>query len=201
MNAVTAEFEVHHHCQRQSVLKKEKHLSSSVEPDVEHCTLTNTGMQSAGLAWNASRKDEAFGASEHARFQRWVHNDLKRERLCVIDDELRILPWQTHSMELPTLVLMYSCWYWSADSRVTLHVQTSEAGVHRVWDGTILVANESTCWSAARHTALMLPNPGVACLPGSGRYFRALHEKENVHLFHFVQPLKMVLFFTFEKER
>ena len=41
MNAVTAEFEVRHHCQRQSVLKKEKHLSSSVEvePNVEHCTV------------------------------------------------------------------------------------------------------------------------------------------------------------------
>ena len=50
MGAATAEFEVRHHCQRQSVLKKEKHLSSSVEPNVEHCTLTNTCMQSAGLA-------------------------------------------------------------------------------------------------------------------------------------------------------
>ena len=37
-------------------------------------------------------------------------------------------------------------WYWSADSRVTPHVQTSEAGAHRVWDGTILVANESRTW-------------------------------------------------------
>ena len=34
-------------------------------------------------------------------------------------------------------------WCWSADSRVTPHVQTSKAGAHRVWDGTILVANES----------------------------------------------------------
>ena len=53
MNAATAEFEVRHqthHCQRQSVLKTEKHLSSSVEPNDEHCTLTNTCMQSAGLA-------------------------------------------------------------------------------------------------------------------------------------------------------
>ena len=33
-------------------------------------------------------------------------------------------------------------WYWSADSRVTPHVQTLEAGAHRVWDGTILAANE-----------------------------------------------------------
>ena len=95
MNAATAEFEVRHHCQRQSVLKTEKHLSSSVEPNDEHCTLTNTSMQSAGLAWNASQKDGASGESEHARVQRWVHNDLKREWLCVIDDELRILPWQT----------------------------------------------------------------------------------------------------------
>ena len=95
MNAVTAEFEVRHHCQRQSVLKKEKHLSSSVEPDVEHCILTNTGMQSAGLAWNTSQKDGASGAREHARVQQWVHNDLKREWLCVIDDQLQILPWQT----------------------------------------------------------------------------------------------------------
>ena len=94
MNAVTAEFEVHHHCQRLSVLKKEKHLSSSVEPNVEHCTLTNACMQSAGLAWNASQKDRASGASEHARVQRWVHNGLKREWLCFIDDDLRILPWQ-----------------------------------------------------------------------------------------------------------
>ena len=58
MNAVTAEFEVRHHCQHQSVLKKEKHLSSSVEPDIEHCTLTNTGMQSAGLAWMPVKKME-----------------------------------------------------------------------------------------------------------------------------------------------
>ena len=136
MNAVTAEFEVRHHCQRQSVLKKEKHLSSSVEPNVEHCTLTNTCMQSAGLACNPSQKDRASGESEHARVQRWVHNDLKREWLCVIDDELRILPWQTpyslaHSMELHTLVLMYS-WYYPcqkkepssrfAASRTLLHV-------------------------------------------------------------------------------
>ena len=27
--------------------------------------------------------------------------------------------------------------------RVTPHVQTSETGAHRFWDGTILVANES----------------------------------------------------------
>ena len=42
MNAATAEFEVRHHCQRQSVLKTEKHLSSSVEPNDEHCTLTRS---------------------------------------------------------------------------------------------------------------------------------------------------------------
>ena len=70
MNAVTAEFEVRHHCQRQSVLKKEKHLSLSVEPNVEHCTLTNTCIQSAGLAGNASQKDGASGESEPARVQR-----------------------------------------------------------------------------------------------------------------------------------
>ena len=37
-----------------------------------------------------------------------------------------------HSMELPTLVLMYSCWYRSADSHVTPHVRTSETGAHRI---------------------------------------------------------------------
>ena len=61
-------------------------------------------MQSAGLAWNASQKDWASGASEHARVQRWVHNDLKKEWLCVIDDELRILPWQK-----PKYGVAYSC--------------------------------------------------------------------------------------------
>ena len=39
---------------------------------------------------------------------------------------------------------MYAWWNGSADSRVTPHVQTPEAGAHRVWDGTILVANESS---------------------------------------------------------
>ena len=52
-------------------------------------------MQSAGQAWNASQKDRASGANEHARVQRWVHIDLKREWMCVTDDELQILPWQT----------------------------------------------------------------------------------------------------------
>ena len=43
MNAATAEFEVRHHCQRQSVLKTEKHLSSSVEQGgVESCIRTAT---------------------------------------------------------------------------------------------------------------------------------------------------------------
>ena len=49
-------------------------------------------------------------------------------------------------------VTVYEClqklesqsWLVLIDSRVTPHVQTSEAGAHRVWDGTILVANEST---------------------------------------------------------
>ena len=60
-----------------------------------HCTSTNTCMQGAGPARTASQNDRAFKESEHARVQRWVHNGLKREWLCVIDDGLRILPWQT----------------------------------------------------------------------------------------------------------
>ena len=53
---------------------------------------------------NARQKDRASGASEHARGQRWVHNDLKREWLCVINDALEILPWQT-----PKYGVAYSC--------------------------------------------------------------------------------------------
>ena len=39
MNAVTAEFEVRHHCQRQSELKKEKHLEffPRAVPDQRQC--------------------------------------------------------------------------------------------------------------------------------------------------------------------
>ena len=33
--------------------------------------------------------------SKYARVQRCVHNDLKREWLCVIDNALQILLWQT----------------------------------------------------------------------------------------------------------
>ena len=43
-------------------------------------------MQRAGPAWGASQKDRASGVSEHARVQRRVHIDLKREWMCVIDD-------------------------------------------------------------------------------------------------------------------
>ena len=43
----------------------------------------------------ASQNDRVFRESEHARVERWVHNNLKREWLCVIDDALEILPWQT----------------------------------------------------------------------------------------------------------
>ena len=126
MNAVTAEFEVRHHCQRQSVLKKEKHLSSSVEPNVEHCTLTNTCMQSAGLAWNASQKDGASGESEHARVQRWVHNDLKESGCASSMTNFEFCRDRPHSMELPTLVLMYS-WCNSAQE---VHPVTSENQLH-----------------------------------------------------------------------
>ena len=95
MDAVTAEYQVRHCCQCQSALKKETLLSSSVELNVEHCTLTNTCMQRAGPARTASQNDRAFRESEHARVQWWVHNDLEREWLSVIDDALEILPWQT----------------------------------------------------------------------------------------------------------
>ena len=36
---------------------------------------------------------QASGVSEHARVQRCMHNDLQREWLCVINDELEILLW------------------------------------------------------------------------------------------------------------
>ena len=84
--------------------KGKKLLSSSVELNVEHCTLTDTWTQRASAAWSAGQKDRAFGVSEHARVQRRVHNDLKREWLCVIDDTLEILPWQT-----PKYGVAYSC--------------------------------------------------------------------------------------------
>ena len=45
--------------------------------------------------------------------------------------------------------------------RVTPHVQTSDTGAHRVWDGTILVANEST------HTSLFGGRGPGRCLKGS----------------------------------
>ena len=47
-------------------------------------------MQSAGLAWKASQKDGASGESEHARAQRWVHNDLKREFFKVENNSLEL---------------------------------------------------------------------------------------------------------------
>ena len=70
MNAVTAEFEVRHHCQRQSVLKKEKHLSSSVEPNVEHCTLTNMCMQVQAQPEMPVKKMELLERASNARVQR-----------------------------------------------------------------------------------------------------------------------------------
>ena len=72
-------------------------------------------MQRAGPAWSAGQKDEASGVSEHARVQWCVHNDLKREWLCVINDELQILPWQTpkyrvaHSCSDVLLILHRNC--------------------------------------------------------------------------------------------
>ena len=50
---------------------------------------------------------------------------------------------------------------------MTPHVQTSEAGAHRVWDGTILVANEST---HARSSA----SPGAAA---PGVHFQLEHAR------------------------
>ena len=35
-------------------------------------------------------------------------------------------------------------WYETSNSHVTLHAPTSEAGAHRVWNGTILVVNEGS---------------------------------------------------------
>ena len=94
MDAATAEYQVRHRC-RQSALKRKTLLSSSVELNVEHCTLTNTCMQRAGPARTAGQNNQASRESKHARAQRWVHNDMKREWLCVIDDALEIMPWQT----------------------------------------------------------------------------------------------------------
>ena len=94
MDAATAEYQVRCRCQRQSALKKETLLSSSVKPNVERCTLTHTCMQRAGRARTASKNDQGFRESDYARVQ-WEHNDLNREWLCVINDTLRILPWQT----------------------------------------------------------------------------------------------------------
>ena len=97
LDAATAEYKVRHRWQRQSALKKETLLSSSIELNVEHCKLTNACMQRVGPARTASRIDRAFIEREHAHVQRWVHNDLKREWLWVIDDALEILPWLTLS--------------------------------------------------------------------------------------------------------
>ena len=106
MDAVAAEYHVRHRCQRQSTVKIERVSSSSIELHVEHCILTNTCMQRARPAWSTSQKDRASGVSEHASAQRCVLNGQKRESLCVFDDALEILPWQT-----PKYGVAYSCSY------------------------------------------------------------------------------------------
>ena len=65
----------------------------------------------------------------------------------------------TYGLRMLARVWISLGWYWSADSRVTPHVQTSEAGAHRVWDGTILVANEST--SKAKAAVLSRNKPSI----------------------------------------
>ena len=70
MNTATAEYQARHRYQRQSALKKETLLTSSVELNVEHCTLKSTCRQRAGPARAASQNDRAFRESEHARVQR-----------------------------------------------------------------------------------------------------------------------------------
>ena len=78
--------------------------------NVEHCTLTNTCtcMQRPSQAQTASQNDRTLRESERARVQRWVLNDLKRELLCVIEDALEILPWQTFNF-LWSCILFLSC--------------------------------------------------------------------------------------------
>ena len=108
---LTVQYQVLSSLPNQSALRRETLSSSSVELNVEHCTLTNTCMQWTDPAWTASQNDRACREreSEHARVQRWVHNDPKREWLCVIDDTLEILPWQTpkygvaYSLRLPPM--------------------------------------------------------------------------------------------------
>ena len=50
----------------------------------------------------------------------------------------------TRALRMPATIEVSLGWYWLDDSYVIPHVRNSEAGAHRVWDGTILVANGST---------------------------------------------------------
>ena len=59
--------------------KRKKPSSSSVELNVEHCTLPNTCMQRPGPSWSESKKDRGSGMSEHAGVQWCVLNDLRFE--------------------------------------------------------------------------------------------------------------------------
>ena len=70
MIAVTAEFEVCHHCQRRSVLKKEKHLSSSAEPTLN--TVLRRTRACKVQAWPEMpvKKMELLERASNARVQR-----------------------------------------------------------------------------------------------------------------------------------
>ena len=51
-------------------------------------------------------KESSFWSEPACTYSVWVHNDQKREWLCMIDDKPEILPWQT-----PTFGVDYSCSY------------------------------------------------------------------------------------------
>ena len=116
MNAVTAEFEVRHHCQRQSVLKKKK----NIYPRALNPTL-NT------VLWR----------TRACKVQAWPEMPVKKMELLELERASMhvfsvecITTWKEsgcassmtnfefcrdrpHSMELHTLVLMYSCLNWA----------------------------------------------------------------------------------------
>ena len=85
--------------------KKRKKSSSSVKLNVELCTLMNMCTQRAGpcsLKWQSKRIKLLEWASMHVFSAEYITT--WKEWLCVIDDALEILPWQT-----PKYGVAYSC--------------------------------------------------------------------------------------------
>ena len=90
--------------------KKEKLVSSSIEVNIEHYTLTNTDMQKAGRPEVRVKKIALLASvSEHASVQWCVHNDLKREWLCVIDDSMTHLNFCCDGLVTPKYGAAYAC--------------------------------------------------------------------------------------------